>query len=412
MLCQGDGARSFGLERGKQSVGISAHVVSLSSVHVASDRRIFHAQARTLARAGFQVTLVALEDAPATETDGVRITHLPRPRTRLHRFWGSFRLLRLALRSRGDVFVFHDPELLPAAVLLKIVSRRPLVYDVHEDVRAVIRGRTWLSPWLRVCAMQVYQAVERAALPWIDALTLADSAYSRHYQGCRTVLVRNYPSASNASLFDEYRPQARSRPALIYVGSITCLRGLMEMLALVVRLRSSYPDILLRLIGPVGETRERNRAEDYIARHGIAYNVQWTGRVSHREAHQWILESDIGLVLLHPDPNYVESLPTKMFEYMMMGRPVVASDFPLWAGILEKAGCGFAVDPLNVDAAADAVGRLLDSRELRLRLGLAGRRAVLQQYSWEREGERLVDLYRSLAAGARARNEAPGTEKV
>ena len=110
---------------------------------------------------------------------------------------------------------------------------------------------------------------------------------------------------------------------------------------------------------------------------------------------------DVGLALLHPDPNYVNSLPTKMFEYMLMGRPVVVSNFPMWQEIVEEAVCGLAVDPLDLDAVESAVRQLLDDAELRQRLGQNGRRAVLDKYSWEREGEKLVDFYRELLENQR-----------
>jgi glycosyltransferase involved in cell wall biosynthesis len=85
-----------------------------------------------------------------------------------------------------------------------------------------------------------------------------------------------------------------------------------------------------------------------------------------------------------------------MFEYMMMGRPVVVSSFPLWQGIVAQADCGYAVDPLDPEAAAGAVHRLLADPAERERLGSRGRQAVLRTYNWEAEGRRLVELYRSL----------------
>lgn len=366
----------------------------LSTVHLCFDVRMFQAEARTLARAGFPVTLIALEDPTPSQTDGVRLLPQPRPRHRLQRMLSTLRVVRLARRQPVGLYAFHDPELLPAAVLLKLLTGRPLVYDVHEDVPAAIRSRPWLPRPLRPLVARLYQLLEGLALPFVDGLTLADHAYQKYYQGRRSITALNYPLMTYAGLYEERRPGGR--PTLVYAGSITALRGLYEMIELVRRLRPSFPDLLLRLVGPVGSPAEKARAEELITQHDLGNHVQFSGLVSHLEVHRHLLDADVGLALLHPDPNYVNSLPTKMFEYMMMGRPVVVSNFPMWAQIVGEAGCGFAPDPLDLDAVEAVLRQLLADAELRREMGRRGRVAVLEKYSWEKEGERLVAFYREL----------------
>ncbi|MBM3278500.1 MAG: glycosyltransferase family 4 protein [Candidatus Handelsmanbacteria bacterium] len=366
----------------------------LSTVHLCFDVRMFQAEARTLARAGFAVTLIALEDPTPGDPGGIRILAQPRPRHRLQRMLSTLRVVRLARAQPAALYAFHDPELLPAALLLKLLTRRKLVYDVHEDVPAAIRSRTWLPRPLRPLAARLYRLLESLALPFLDGLTLADHAYQKYYRGRRTITALNYPLMTYADLYEEPGPDRR--PTLVYAGSITALRGLYEMIELARRLRPDFPDLLLRLVGPVGSPEEKARAGELIARHDLGGHVEFTGLVSHLEVHRHILDADAGLALLHPDPNYLQSLPTKMFEYMMMGRPVVVSNFPMWAQIVAESGCGFAPDPLDLDEVEQALRRLLGNEGLRREMGRRGRAAVLEKYSWEREGERLVQFYRDL----------------
>ena len=112
-----------------------------------------------------------------------------------------------------------------------------------------------------------------------------------------------------------------------------------------------------------------------------------------------------GLVVLHPAPNHTDAQPTKMFEYMAAGTPVVASDFPLWRSIVEGAGCGRCVDPMSPAAIASALRGILADTPALAALGEAGRRAVAERYSWAPEARKLVALYETLlgrwpAAGA------------
>lgn len=115
------------------------------------------------------------------------------------------------------------------------------------------------------------------------------------------------------------------------------------------------------------------------------------------EVHELLGTARIGLCVLHPVRNYVESLPTKLFEYMDAGLPVVASDFPAWREIVNGAGCGLLVDPLDPAGIARALRYLLTNPDRAQTMGERGRAAVRKDYQWEREAESLLRLYDRLA---------------
>jgi len=76
---------------------------------------------KTLARAGYDVTLIAQHDGDRV-VEGVRVIGLPKPRNRFTRIFGlTWRAFRLALRQHADVYHFHDPELLLIGVMLKLL---------------------------------------------------------------------------------------------------------------------------------------------------------------------------------------------------------------------------------------------------------------------------------------------------
>ena len=105
----------------------------------------------------------------------------------------------------------------------------------------------------------------------------------------------------------------------------------------------------------------------------------------------------VGLVLLHPDPNYVASQPVKLFEYMAAGIPVVASDFSYWRQLVERFNCCLFVDPMDEGAIATGISWLLDHPEEAEAMGRRGREAVREHFNWENEARKLLALYDSLA---------------
>lgn len=100
---------------------------------------------------------------------------------------------------------------------------------------------------------------------------------------------------------------------------------------------------------------------------------------------------------LHPLRNYVEALPIKMFEYMLAGLPVIASDFPLRRKIIEANECGICIDPGDSKEIAKAVEYLIEHPDEARGMGENGRRAVLVRYNWGLESRKLSRIYGGLS---------------
>jgi len=383
-------------------------ICMLSSVHLVYDPRIYQKEARTLARAGFDVVVIAREDSAGEPADGVRILPLSAARSRLRRMLGTLQVGYMALRERADLYAFHDPELIPIGILLKLFTGRRVVYDIHEIVHQQILTKEWLPRPLARAAATLYRLVERTALPLLDGLVLVVPGQVKYYSSYNTRTVRNFPLLTYAAMEAEAAagvpstPAAADRPTLVYTGSVRRIRGLYEMLELVDRLRRRLPDVLLRLVGPIVPAAELAQVEQLIASRQMGANVELFGRVSHREVHHQIVRADVGLALIHPDPTYRDALFVKAFEYMMMGRPFVVSNTPQWEEITAATGSGLAVDPLDADAVEAAALQLLADPGLRRDMGQRGREAVASKYNWGVEGEKLISFFRELTTAVPA----------
>lgn len=103
-----------------------------------------------------------------------------------------------------------------------------------------------------------------------------------------------------------------------------------------------------------------------------------------------------GICTLLPAPNHLNSLPTKLFEYMAAGIPSITSHFPLWKEIVEGHRCGICVDPGDPRDIARAIDFLASNPDRAQIMGINARNAVASQYSWEAERSKLIGLYDSL----------------
>jgi glycosyltransferase involved in cell wall biosynthesis len=161
-----------------------------------------------------------------------------------------------------------------------------------------------------------------------------------------------------------------------------------------VRALAQLPGVCLVLCGDIEDAalEAELRAEPGWAR------VDWRGRVDRDGVREVMARCRAGLVTLLPMPSYLDALPIKMFEYMSAELPVIASDFPLWRGIVTQHGCGVCVDPTRPDAIARAIGELVDDPARVAALGQAGRAAVLSTYNWPQAERELLALYEALLA--------------
>jgi glycosyltransferase involved in cell wall biosynthesis len=364
-------------------------IAHFTTVHPRTDTRILLKQCRTLAKRGdVSVSLFVSDgrgedcahDVHTLDTGMVTGGRLRRATQ------GAWRMYRAVKQAKPNVAHFHDPELIPVGLALKF-SGIKVVYDVHEDLPRQILNKYWIPQ-----SMRRFIAWGAACIEWIagkafDAIVPATPTIAARFPKHKTVVVQNFPILDELILPEMQRYEARP-PAFAYVGGITRERGIMEMLQALAKFPVEV-DARLELAGAFNPAEleveakvlpgwERVDFHDWADRHAVAKLLDRTRA---------------GIVLFHPLPNHVDAQPNKMFEYMAAGLPVIASDFPLWRQIIDGAGCGLLVDPLDPDAIAKALSWILDNPAEAAVMGRRGRQAVEEKYNWDAEAAKLLALY-------------------
>ena len=370
-------------------------VVHLSTVHPRDDIRIFVKEVATLhAMLGKQVGLVVADGLgdtrPAQGPVVLDLGKLPSARS-VRALAGNWRALRLLWRLRPAVVHFHDPELLILGFVLTFLGVR-VVYDVHEDVPRQTMAKEWIPLVLRWPIARVIAALEWLAGHLFAAIVPATPVIAARFPKAGTVLVQNFPI--QAELVIAEPTPYRERPAMFtYVGGIADIRGATEMVEALHHL-ADIPSLCLELAGNINPDAFAGRVRQMADWPRVIHH----GTIGRSAVAKLLGRARAGLVVLHPLPNYLDSQPIKMFEYMSAGLPVIASDFPLWRHIIAGAGCGLLVDPLDPQAIANAMRWILDHPGEAEAMGQRGREAVLRVYNWEREATQLRSLYQRLLA--------------
>ncbi len=384
----------MGSENTQSASSASAHmdggrpkIVHITAVHTADDIRIFQKECRSLARRGYEVSLIA-PNAPTGSVAGVTMVDLGNYRNRLARMSvGCWRAFIAALSLRADLYHLHDPELLPWGQLLRLLGKN-VVFDMHENLSGAILDKGWLPRLIRRPVSLAGTLVERMLLIGMPIIFAEDSYVKLYTRSRKSAVVLNMPLVEEIRTINVPRC---TNPTIGYFGVVAPLRGSIVLIEALRLLKEQGMFVGLELIGPI-QDEHRRELGDLVERYGLrAVNVR--GYMEARRGWEIMAGCTLGAALLAPVPNYMGSYPTKIFEYMCMGIPVLASNFPLYKTIVEDLNCGYCVDSRVPAEVAKAIRRTIEDPVLAANLGENGRTAVAERFNWSNEFKKLEGLY-------------------
>ncbi len=396
--------------------------------------------ATSLGTEGYQVTVVAREGAglPAREErEGHRIVRVtqPRPLARLPvpalpgagaapdggpssvtgRIGGRLRDTvgrglqagRFLLLTRAwaraiddaigpaDVWQAESIITLPLAVALRRRHGGIVVYDANDIDTESGRFARLPSRWRALLRRR-----ERSLSRQVDALLTVSEPYadilSRMLRRPVTAIVRNGPPRFEPPAKPERRfhhrfkldPETR---VVLYLGQVMDGRGITELLTAI-----ALVDRAVLVVAGFGPDYERYRAA--AAASPQADRIIFMEGVVPEEIPAWNASADVSVMPVQPDTlNHRYNTPTKLFDAMGAGVPVVASDLPGIRPIVTATGCGELCDPTDPADIARAIRKVIDAapaeRDAYRERCLAAARG---EYGWDHQAQTLMRVYDSL----------------
>ncbi|MBN2019150.1 MAG: glycosyltransferase family 4 protein [Sedimentisphaerales bacterium] len=362
-------------------------ICQISTVHPLNDNRVFHKECRTLVRAGHNVTLIITHDRNE-KLEGINIVALKKRKNRLSRMvLGTFEALCYALKEKADVYHFHDPELIPAGILLKLAGKK-VVYDVHENTSQQILNKEWLGGiFTRRMASCFAGFAEGLSKIFFDVIIAARPDIAEHWNCSKVRVVINAAALETIDKAPEIEI-SKPRAVVIYAGGLTYIRGIKQ---LIEAMEIIGDKAQLWLIGKWEDEKFKAECEKLPGfKHVKSLGYMIVGQV-----YSYMKKSDIAVVTFLPVPNHLTTLPNKPFEYMACCLPVIMSDFEYWKKIFGENV--LYANPKSSEQIAKQIEKLLNDKSLRQILGQKGRKLVEEKYSWEAESKKLFEIYNSLA---------------
>lgn len=374
----------------------SKTVCMLSSVHAPLDIRIYHKECKTLAGAGYEVTLI-VPSREMVNSDGIRIFPIPPERNRLLRMTRSvWRIYKLAKGEEAATYHLHDPELIPIGLLL-LAGGRHVIYDAHEDLPKDVMEKPWIPEKLRGLLSLVVDWLERATCRRFTAIiTAGDSISDRLVSaGKHPVTLNNFPLAGEFTDSDSFSEGRLESNVIVSFGGLYAFRAARPMIEAFGLLAESSP---VRLA--LGGGSESDVLREELKTKPGWRRIDYRGQMTRLQMLAELSRAFAAIVLFHNGPNTRSVRSNRFYEALAAGVPVITPDFGDWKSVVEENRCGLTVNPEDPQQIAVAIEWLSSHPEEAAKMGRNGRELFLREFNWEREGKKLVRLYATLTNGS------------
>jgi len=390
-------------------------VCILNSVHPVSDTRVLKI-ATTLSDTGHQVTIlspsVQVSSTNLQELEGrLKLVEVERPKgqfrpssglvaflkTLLSRLMVSIQLFRQGWQLKADVYHCNEVDSWLVGILLKILLRKRVVFDVHEyypsHIIALLPGGLLSHP-LESLLLKFFAICSRLT----DGAVFTNQTRADLYKfQCPQIIVRHCVSLKHADGINQrdlaLETSYKGRVVLLHVGLLRDTYGT-EQLIETMRLLCDVPNLVCVILGGIYDPC--NTIQRKLADLDLNERLEIVEKVPFEQVVQYLNVADIGLIVVQPcRKSFVTSLARKFLEYIAFGVPIVASDFPEMRRIVEKYEVGLLVNPEDPQDIARAIKILIQDPSMRSRMKANSRAAFENELNWEIESQSLIKLYAS-----------------
>jgi glycosyltransferase involved in cell wall biosynthesis len=402
-----------------ENVNHSINILMVLSTKVFPPDGRVEREARDLIRDGHKLFLMArrgLDQTREEMVDGVHVIRVWLPFQKVkavadflyffvQRYLIFFSILTASRKHKIDVLHVHDLPYAFATALAGKFLRIPVIFDMHEHYRIMLKmsfeAKVYrkFKPFAFVL-LGLLRIEEKVACRWAKKVIIvadehADRITSLGVAPENIVVVTNTEDIDHFSAFEideTIVDKFKGEFVILYVGGFSPHRGLDTAVCAMPDVLKKIPNARLLFVGDGNNRAEIERLAEQME---LSDKVTFTGHQPFSKLPTYIKLCAVGIIPHISTPHIETTMPNKIFQFMMLAKPVIVSSTRPMMRIVNDAQCGLIFEVQNPQSLAEVIIQCRDEAERR-RLGENGQHAVEDRYNWRQTVQTLLDLYRQL----------------
>lgn len=304
-------------------------------------------------------------------------------------FWRNF-LSQVLKKESVQAIHVHDLPLACLGLEIKKKCNIPIILDSHENYPFMLAAaaHTQTLPGKLLSSNRQWFNYEKKMLDAADAVLSIVAEQKKRFQGLgiakeKIFIVSNTPNyqriSSSIPKTDKF--------TFVYAGNIYASKGLDIMVNAFELVNKQYPDTNLWIVGDV---RKWSRSEKQPTNNN---SIRLWGWQQLEKLLQIVAAADAALLPHLKNMNSDYGIPNKLFQYMMAGKPVIASNCTPIQRIIKETESGLIYMHNDIQDLAEKMKKLYNDRKSAAKMGVNGHKAVKEKYNWDSEKESLINAY-------------------
>jgi glycosyltransferase involved in cell wall biosynthesis len=310
-------------------------VIIASVLKPVDDTRMFEKIGLSLANTKqYQLHIIGF-DSTSTPLHPTIVFHPLRAFKRLsiQRLLTPFKILLKALSLKPTLFIITTHELLIIAGIVKLLTGCKIIYDVRENYFQNILGTTAFPLIIRNIVAGYVRVKEVLTSIFVDHFFLAEKGYEREliFPGLRTTILEN---KSKKSLSPHCALKKNNeRITLLFSGTLAEITGVFTAIDIAVSLHRIDYRINLVIIGYCSQPEIRIRLKNAVRPHSFIHLIGGDSLVPHNKIMEQIMLADFGIISYTINRSTINSIPTKLYEYLSAKLPILLINHQPWVDI-------------------------------------------------------------------------------